>query len=81
MKVKSWLQIIKKNQAWLSKKTGWHPGTVSKIVNGKVMPEPETMEVIWKLSGGLVTPNDYYTFMQPKPEPEINPQNKDYRYD
>jgi hypothetical protein len=46
------------------------PSTVKRWVDGDVMPDPVSMQIIIEASGGLVTPNDMHAGLKPRQRQE-----------
>lgn len=69
MKLSAWLSEKKKKPMWLADKLGVSTVSARRYCNGERRPEYEVMLAIYQLTGGRVTPNDFYEL------PNLNEDN------
>ena len=60
MKIKEWRETLGLNMASLATKLGCHRSQILRIERGETLPSPEFIERVYRESGGLVGPTDFY---------------------
>ncbi|WP_085595902.1 helix-turn-helix transcriptional regulator [Thalassospira sp. MCCC 1A01428] len=60
MKLKQWLSQTQVSRSEFAKRLGVSKSVVTKWCNGEVMPRSIPLIAIYRITGGLVSPNDFY---------------------
>ena len=60
MRIDDYLKSRDETAAAYAKKVGVSPSNISKYRAGKLRPKDKVMSKIIEVTGGLVTPNDFY---------------------